>query len=65
MTDDTPQAERINGTVTVVGDTYIVAIKARYVTALGREGDSLQIGANMSEEEARALLAGLQEALAP
>lgn len=55
---------RANDVVTTVGEAYCVTIEGRYVTALVRHEKTLAIGVHMSEAEARALLAGLQEALA-
>jgi hypothetical protein len=63
---DTAQEEnvhRFNDTVTLVGETYCVSMRGRYVTAIGRADDRLSVGVHMTQDEARALLAGLQEAL--
>jgi len=59
-----PKVTRFNDTVTAVDHTVIVEIPCHYVSALSRGAhDGLAIGAHMTLEEARALLAGLQEAL--
>jgi hypothetical protein len=60
--------DRRNDTLTIVGDTYCVHMNAFYVTTIdrkdSRQAGELCVGVHMTEEEARALLAGLQEALA-
>jgi len=64
-TDDTVDrnVHRLGSHVTLVGETYIVALRGEYVTALNRPDGRLAIGVHMTQAEACELLAGLQEAL--
>jgi hypothetical protein len=57
--------DRRNDTLTVVdGKTYVVHFTGSYATAHASVSEELQFTLHMNETEARALLAGLQEALA-
>jgi ribosomal protein L5 len=56
--------DRRNDTLTRVGDTYMVALTGNYATTI-RHGEDIGVSVHMSEQQARELLAGLQEALGP
>jgi hypothetical protein len=55
---------RHNDTVTVIRGTYCIHFRTQYVTTMPHKDGRLVVDTHMTEEEARALLAGLQEALA-
>lgn len=65
MTEITQNVDRRNDTLTIVDEkTYVVHFTGNYATAHTSVSEILQFTLHMSEGEARALLAGLQEALA-
>jgi hypothetical protein len=62
--DEQRQVDRRNDTVTVIDGTYSVQLwNGTYLTTYAH-GDRLVTSVHMSENQARKLLAGLQEALA-
>lgn len=56
--------DRRNDTLTIVGSTYCISTLAKYATQIPHDDGQLSVVVQMIEADARALLAGLQEALA-